>query len=691
MGFQNEFGCHVFNDAVMRRMLSPSIYESLQKTRKEGRTLDVRIAQPVADAMLQWAVEQGATHYLHWFQPMTDTAAGKSESFLMPAADGSAIVEFSSRALVQGEPDASSFPSGGIRNTFEARGYTAWDPTSSVFVRDRVLYIPTAFCGPGGESLDQKTPLLRSMEALSRQAIKVLRLLGDTETEQVVAQVGAEQEYFLVDRERYEQRLDLKICGRTLIGAPPPKTQELDDHYYGRVRIRVAAFMQELDETLWELGVAAKTKHNEVAPTQHELATVYASANLTCDSNQLVMETMKIGAKRHGLACLLHEKPFARVNGSGKHNNYSLSTDKGKNLLSPGEHPENNLIFLLFVAAFVRGTDKYAAQLRLSTATPNNDHRLGGFEAPPAIISMFLGDRMTSMLQTCDHYKQVAAAKNEITTGVSAMPHMLGDDADRNRTSPFAFTGNKFEFRMVGSSQSIAMANITLNALLADSLDSFAKRLEDSEDIEKTVRDIVCETAKQHGRIIMNGNNYSEEWVTEAKKRGLPVINNALDALMVWRDTETVELFSRFNILSERECDSRFEVMMENYRKIILIEANTLLEMMNRQVIPSMVKSAGRNAEHLSALKGVGLDNLSVYKYVERLSKAVDGLMKATQRLGEDINNIPWGDNVTTNRYIRDVIRTDMDEVRRVSDEVEPFVDRADWPMPTYTDLMHRV
>ncbi|MEG1849624.1 MAG: glutamine synthetase III, partial [Oscillospiraceae bacterium] len=498
MDFTTEFGAHVFNDAVMRRMLAPEIFESLRRTRKEGRRLEEEIAEPVAAAMLQWAVEQGATHYLHWFQPMTDTAVGKSESFLSPGEDGTALLEFSSRALVQGEPDASSFPSGGIRNTFEARGYTAWDPSSSVFVKDQTLYIPTAFCAPNGESLDHKTPLLRSMDALSTQAVRVLRLLGDRETRRVIPQVGAEQEYFIIDRALYEQRLDLKLCGRTLLGAPPPKTQELDDHYYGRVRLRIAAFMHELDETLWSLGVAAKTKHNEVAPTQHELASVYDSANLTCDANQLIMETMKEVAKRHSLACLLHEKPFARVNGSGKHNNYSLSTDQGKNLLSPGKDPENNLVFLLFMAAVVRGIDCYAPQLRLSAATPNNDHRLGGLEAPPAIISMFLGDSIARLLECGGHGR---AQKSAVTTGVTIMPEMLADDADRNRTSPFAFTGNKFEFRMVGSSQSIALTNTTLNAILCDSLNCFAERLEQSDDVERTVRTLCSETMAEHGRI----------------------------------------------------------------------------------------------------------------------------------------------------------------------------------------------
>lgn len=691
MEFVSEFGCRVFNDMTMRRMLSPEVFESLRRTRKEGRRLEPSIAEPVAAAMLKWAMEQGATHYVHWFQPMTDAAVGKSESFLSPVGDGMAMAEFSSRALVQGEPDASSFPSGGIRNTFEARGYTAWDPTSFVFVKEHTLYIPTAFCGPGGEALDQKTPLLRSMEALSRQAVRLLRLLGDTETQRVIPQVGAEQEYFLLDRARYERRLDLKLCGRTLLGAPPPKTQELDDHYYGRVRLRVSAFMRELDQTLWRLGVAAKTKHNEVAPTQHELACVFDSANLTCDANQLVMETMKVVAKNHDLACLLHEKPFARVNGSGKHNNYSLSTDRGKNLLSPGENPGENPTFLLFMAAFVRGVDRYAAQLRLSTATPNNDHRLGGFEAPPAVISMFLGDGMATLLANCREHGQTLAGRGSVETGVSAMPEVLGDDADRNRTSPLAFTGNKFEFRMVGSSQSIALANIVLNALVADSLEHFADRLEGEADMDAAARALVSETVRTHRRIIFNGNNYSAAWAEEAGRRGLPIINNALDALAVWNDPDTVELFGRYHILSPRECASRFDVMSENYRKIILIEASTLLEMVRRQILPALITSAGKNAGHLAGMRAIGIDNAAIHNYVERLSAAVTALTQLAQNLSDDIGALTDWPEDDKNRYIRDVIRDDMERVREICDEVERVMDRKEWPLPTYTDLMHRV
>ncbi len=690
MSFEQDFGCHVFHDEVMKAMLPSEVFMSLQRTRKEGGKLDEAIAGPVAAAMLKWALEQGATHYIHWFQPMTDAAVGKSECFLSPSGNGSAILDFDSRALVQGEPDASSFPSGGIRNTFEARGYTAWDPTSFVFVRDKTLYIPTAFCGPSGVALDQKTPLLRSMDAVSHEAVRVLRLLGWKDVTRVTPMVGAEQEYFLVDRERYEQRLDLKLCGRTLLGAPPPKSQELDDHYFGRVRLRIASFMHELDETLWELGVAAKTKHNEVAPTQHELATVYDSANLTCDANQLVMETMKVVAKKHGLACLLHEKPFKGVNGSGKHNNYSLCTDKGKNVLSPGEDPENNLTFILFLAAFVRGVDRYAAQLRLSTATPGNDCRLGGYEAPPAIISMFLGERYTSLLAHCNGEKQ-GSGKRPVSVGVETLPAVLSDDADRNRTSPFAFTGNKFEFRMVGSAQSIAMANIVLNALVAESLSCFAQQLEASDDIEQTVRKIACDTYAEHGRIIMNGNNYSEEWQVEARRRGLPIYEDSLSAASVWQAPETIELFGRFHIFSELECHSRYEIMLENYRKIALIEARTLLEMIQRQVTPAVVVCAGKSAQQLAHLRSVGLDNAALYRYTQRLSKAVTDLFAGVERMRDDLHALPPEASEESNRVLRDTVRVDMQALREVSDEVEQIVNAADWPMPTYTDLMHRV
>lgn len=690
MNYINSYGQRVFNDLVMRNMLDEKTYESLRQTRKVGNVLEPDVAQKVADAMLSWAVSLGATHYIHWFQPMTDTAAGKSEGFLMPGEDGTALLEFSSKELIQGEPDASSFPSGGLRNTFEARGYTAWDPTSSVFIKDDILYIPTCFCGPSGESLDYKTPLLRSMDAISSSAVKLLRALGDNDTQRVTPQVGAEQEYFLLDRELYEKRLDLKICGRTLVGAPPPKSQELDDHYYGRVRIRVAAFMKELDEELWKFGIPAKTKHNEVAPTQHELAVTYDTASLTCDSNQLIMEVMRTVAKRHSLACLLHEKPFAGVNGSGKHNNYSLTTDLGSNLLSPGKQPETNITFLIMMGAYVRALDKNAPLLRLTTATPNNDFRLGGYEAPPPIISMFFGDDFTSLLKNCT-LEDSLSEKELITTGVKANPQMLSDDADRNRTSPFAFTGNKFEFRMVGSSQSIGLVNTVLNTILAESFDYISEQLKGVDDIEQKAREIVRSIMAKHGRIIFNGDNYSQQWREEAQRRGLPIIEDALEAIKNWNEPSTVYLFEKYAVLSKRECASRYEIMMENYRKIIVIEASTLLEMMKRQIIPAVIAHAGENAKSLKNIMAVGIQNDVLLKHVRKLSAAVSELVSCTENLRDHLQKIPKSCIEEENTYIRNVIRDDMLTLRRVSDEVEKVMDYRAWPMPTYTDLMHRV
>lgn len=691
MELLDNFGRYVFNDTVMRQRLPKAAYESLRRTRKLGIPLDPSIADTVATCMRDWAVAQGATHYVHWFQPMTDAAAGKSEGFLVPDADGTAILEFSPTALVQGEPDASSFPSGGIRNTFEARGYTAWDPTSSVFVRDKTLYIPTAFCAHSGEALDQKTPLLRSMDAVSTQAVRLLKILGDDTVSRVIPQVGAEQEYFLIDREKYEKRLDLKLCGRTLIGCAPPKSQELDDHYYARVRIRVAAFMQELDQELWKLGIAAKTKHNEVAPTQHELAVVYESANIACDSNQLVMEMMKTVAKHHNLACLLHEKPFARVNGSGKHNNYSLATDTGVNLLSPGKCPKDNPQFLLFLCAFIRGVDRYSPQLRLSTATASNDYRLGGFEAPPAIISMFLGDSLVSTLQNCLDGSGEAGGKSPMHFGVSSMPELLRDDCDRNRTSPLAFTGNKFEFRMPGSSQSIAFTDTVLNTIVADSLAYFADRLQASSNLAQDIKLLICETYAKHGRIIFNGNNYSQEWQQEAKGRGLPCYSNCVDAIGVFKEEATIDLFERFGVLSKSECHSRYEVMMESYRKIVLIEASTLLEMMRRQILPAIIRCAGENAQHLAHIRSVGLDNQELEEYVRRLLAAISELKNCSDNLAAHISARPTHQILTECSYIRDVIKTDMDTIRQIADRVEAVIGEDCWPIPTYTDLMHRV
>ncbi len=691
MGLIENFGKYVFSDAVMKKRLPKDVYKSLTKTRKLGTPLEGNIAETIAIAMRDWAVDMGATHYIHWFQPLTDAAAGKSEGFLVPDGDGTAIFEFTSSALVQGEPDASSFPTGGIRNTFEARGYTAWDPTSSVFIKDNTLYIPTVFCSYTGEALDQKAPLLRSIDAVSKEAVRLLHLLGMTDVSRVIPQVGAEQEYFLVDREKYEKRLDLKMCGRTLLGAAPPKSQELDDHYYARVRMRVSTFMQDLDKTLWELGVPSKTKHNEVAPTQHEIACTYDSTNITADSNQLLMEVLKITAKKHGLACLLHEKPFARVNGSGKHNNYSFATDTGINLFAMGKTPSDRKRFLLFLAAMVRSVDMFASLYRLATVTPGNDHRLGGFEAPPAIISMFLGDPITNMLHNYGsaNEEKVSAAKVEF--GVSSMPEVLKDDADRNRTSPLAYTGNKFEFRMPGSSQSIAFVNTVINTTMADSLKYIADKLENCTDMEQACEQIINEITEKHGRIIFNGNNYSQEWVTEAEKRGLPHHRSGIDAITAFTDSKTIDLFSNFGILTKAECEARSEILYENYSKIILIECSTLLEMMRREILPSIIECAGKNAAHLASLRAVGVDNAELQSYVERLSAAMSELKKGTDTLAEHISAIPTGDVHEQCHYIYDVIRIDMDTIRIVSDKVEQVISSKDWPMPTYTDLLHRV
>ncbi len=691
MELLNNYGKYVFNDVVMKRRLPKDVYNSFKKTRKLGKPLDAKIGETIAAAMREWAVEMGATHYVHWFQPLTDAAAGKSEGFLVPDSDGSAILEFTSSALVQGEPDASSFPSGGIRNTFEARGYTAWDPTSSVFVRDNTLFIPTVFCAYNGEALDQKTPLLRSMEAVSKEAVRVLHAIGLTDVTRVTSQVGAEQEYFLVDREKYEQRLDLKLCGRTLLGAAPPKSQELDDHYYARVRMRISEYMKDLDKELWELGIPAKTKHNEVAPTQHEIACIYDNSNTTTDANQLLMEVMKIVAKKHGLTCLLHEKPFARVNGSGKHNNFSFSTDTGLNLFSPGKNPSTNKPFILFLAAMVRSLHIYAAQYRLSTATPSNDHRLGGFEAPPAIISMFLGDPITSLLYNYGNDNVVAAERTKMQFGVQTMPELLKDDSDRNRTSPLAFTGNKFEFRMPGSSQSIAFINTVINTSMADSLEYMANRLEAAGDVDAEIKAIVKDVLENHGKIIFNGNNYSEEWVEEAQRRGLPNLKTTVDAVKVFASPETKELFSKFGVLSHAECESRYEIMMENFSKIILIECSTLLEMMRRQILPSIINCAGNNASHLASLKSVGIDNVELQEYVARLSVAMSELKRCSDKLAADISAIPTEDMLKRCEYINEIIRTDMDTIRQISDKVEQVMSISDWPIPTYTDLMHRV
>ncbi|MDY4192387.1 MAG: glutamine synthetase III [Oscillospiraceae bacterium] len=687
------FGTRVFNEQVMRQCLPREVYESLKSTNRAGKPLDPEIAEIVAGAMKDWAVEQGATHYTHWFQPMTGVTAGKHDAFLDPMPDGTAIQQFSAKALVQGEPDASSFPNGGIRATFEARGYTAWDPTSPAFVRDGTLYIPTAFCSHGGEALDAKTPLLRSMETVSVQAMRIIRLFGNTTSSRVVPTVGAEQEYFLVDRERYERRLDLKLCGRTLIGARPPKGQELDDHYCGRIRLRVAEFMKDLDRQLWELGVPSKTKHNEAAPAQHELAPMFASANIAADQNQLVMEMLRIVAKKHGLACLLHEKPFDGVNGSGKHDNWALSTDDGINLLNPGKTPYENAQFLIFLCAVIQAVHLYGDLFRLSSATPGNDRRLGGYEAPPAVISIYLGEQLTGVLHDiAGGYAHSEEASRTLLDDLAVLPTLPRESSDRNRTSPIAFTGNKFEFRMVGSSQSISFANVVFNTAVADALEGFAGRMEQAKDFDKEVQSIVSDTMRDHGSVLYNGNNYTAAWVEEARRRGLPVLPDTLSALEHFLDPKNVDLFQRRRVFSGVEMHARYEIMLENYSKVLTIEAATLLEMVRRELFPAVVSYAGKTASAFNSLYAAGLCPEQVKQHLEELSGLANRMGQETENLSallEKASHIE--DSWEHGLFMRDEILPAMEELRRCCDRAETITDRSVWPIPTYTDLLHRV
>ena len=694
MDFTQKFGCRVFGDAVMKERLPREIYENLKMAGVQGRRLDPAAARIVALAMKDWAIEQGATHFSHWFQPMNNMTAGKLDSFLDVAPDGHAIAELSPGALVMGEPDASSFPSGGLRATFEARGYTAWDPTSPAFVKDDTLYIPTAFCTYTGLAMDEKTPLLRSMEAVSRQALRLLHLLGHPDATQVTPTVGAEQEYFLISRENYENRLDLKICGRTLMGAKPSKGQELEDHYCGRIRIKVADFMRAVDQELWDLGVPAKTKHNEAAPAQHELAPIFTSVNTAADQNQLIMETLRTVAKKKGLACLLHEKPFEGINGSGKHNNYSLTADDGTNLLKPGADPGENDLFLVTLCAFLQGVDDHADLLRMSASCPGNDYRLGGYEAPPTIISVFLGDMLTKVLtDIADGVLAHAPDRHTLNTGVSALPELVKDDSDRNRTSPVAFTGNKFEFRMLGSSQSISLCNVVLNTAVADALDGFCARLEGAADPRAEVHRIVADTVKSHGRIIFNGNNYSAEWVEEAKRRGLPILNNSVEAYRAMQRPENIELFRRNKILSPEECTARYEIMMENYAKVMAIEASTMLEMVRRQIQPAVIRYAGQVASACSAMEEASNTPCkAVRDHLSSLMALVEGIADGVSVLDHaaaSAEALP-DEGERADAYCH-TVRAAMQNLRRSCDAAEAIVDRREWPMPTYTDLLHRV
>lgn len=694
MNIEEIFGSRVFGDAAMKKRLPRRVYESLTRTRRLGENLDPEIADVVASAMKDWAIEQGATHYSHWFQPMNNITAGKHDAFLsVTGADGEISMEFSRKALIQGEADSSSFPSGGLRATFEARGYTTWDPTSPAFVRDDTLFIPTAFCSYNGEALDAKTPLLRSMQALSQEGVRLMHALGNQNVSRITPMVGAEQEYFLVDYPLYNQRLDLKICGRTLFGAKPSKGQELDDHYCGRIRIRVGEFMQDLDRNLWEMGIASKTKHNEAAPAQHELAPEYSTANIACDHNQLIMETMRTLSKKHGLACLLHEKPFDHINGSGKHNNYSLCTDTGENLLSPGKHPEHNLQFLLMLCAFLRGVDLYADLLRMSAACAGNDHRLGGGEAPPPIISIFLGNHLTSILNNIAAGSSPnSVCRETMNFGVNTIPSVTRDESDRNRTSPFAFTGNKFEFRMVGSSQSLAYSEVVLNTVLADSFHVFAERLEQADDRDREIRAIIADTIAAHQRIIYNGNNYSKDWVEEAERRGLPILRSSAEAFRALTEEKNIRLFDQYHVFSPKETQARYEIQLENYIHVIHIEAATMLEIAKRQIIPSCIRYSGTLAHNVHELNACGINPQRMQTHLESVSCSVEAAMERTGELEEILQqSTRISDLYCRAQYLSEQVCGAMARLRTVCDSLETVVDQKEWPMPTYTDLLHRI
>lgn len=685
------FGSHLFDDRVMRERLPLSVYESLREIRDEGKPWNPEVADIVADAMQAWAMEQGATHYIHWFSPMTGTGSGKHDSFIDGVKQGEPILNFSGKMLAKGESDASSFPSGGLRATFEARGYTAWDPTSPAFVLGTTLYIPTAFCAYTGEALDQKTPVLRSMQALNKQALRVLRALGDTETVSVQPTVGAEQEYFLVDKDLFDRRLDLKVCGHTLLGAKPPKGQELEDHYYGSINERVREFMRELDEELWRLGVPAKTEHNEVAPGQYELASVFATANIACDHNQIMMELMRKVALRHNFACLLHEKPFAGVNGSGKHNNWSIVTNTGKNLLNPTDKPEENPVFLVTLCAVLTAVDKYADLLRLSASCPGNEERLGGNEAPPAVVSIFLGNALTHMLQElAEGHALQKEERGALLTGVKSLPLLKLDDSDRNRTSPFAFTGNKFEFRMVGASQSIGLANAVTNAIVADVLHDFADKLEGADDVSAVVREIVAETWHAHGRIIFNGNNYSAEWAAEAARRGLPNIQSMVDAAGGFIAEKNVAMFERTKVFTAAECRSRYEITLETYAKHIHIDASTMLEMAGRSLLPASYEYLSRvsRAEYYAERNGCAC--ASAKAQVEKLCVTIDktaGAMEALRRALHALDTAHLGEKARADAC-RALREHEMAALREAADELEELVPQTYWPMPDYCELL---
>ena len=685
------FGSLVFNEGTMKERLSSASYSAWKKCVTEGTPLDLSTANEIAEAMKQWAVEKGATHFTHWFQPMTGVTAEKHDSFIAPAGGGKILMEFSGKELVRGEPDASSFPSGGLRATFEARGYTAWDPTSFAFIKEGSLCIPTVFCSYSGEALDKKTPLLRSMDEVSRQAVRILRLFGDTETKRVTAQVGPEQEYFLIDKALYEKREDLRMCGRTLFGAKPPRGQELEDHYFGAIRPRVAAYMKDLDETLWALGVLSKTKHNEVAPAQHEMAPVFSDANSACDQNQLAMEMMKKVADRHGLVCLLHEKPFAGVNGSGKHDNWSLSTDTGKNLFKPGSTPRQNAQFLLFLAAFIKGVDDYQEFLRATVAFPGNDHRLGAQEAPPAVLSIFLGDELSAVVDSIINDTDFqSTGKRTLEIGVDALPAIRQDNTDRNRTSPMAFTGNKFEFRMLGASQSISGPNIALNTIMAEELKQFADELEASRDFQADLPKLIRRVFTEHQRIIFNGNGYDEAWLEEAGKRGLSNLTSTADALPMYTAPKNVDLFVKHGIYTKEEIEARAEIHIENYSTVICIEARTMTDMIRRQILPAVSAFAGDLCSRAGTKKDLGACCQYEVSTACQIGSLTDALMAASDKLEMDLSAIS-ADAAEAMRYSHDVLIPDMDTARRAADQLETLTSSDRWPFPTYSDLLFSV
>ena len=693
------YGSLVFNDKIMREKLPKDMYKALKKTIENGTHLELDVANSVAVAMKEWALEHGATHYTHWFQPMTNFTAEKHDSFISPTVDGQVIMDFSGKELVKGEPDASSFPSGGLRATFEARGYTAWDPTSPAFIKDRTLYIPTAFCSYSGEALDKKTPLLRSMDTLNKEAVKILRLLGNTEVKHINTTVGPEQEYFLVDKDLYNKRKDLIFCGRTLIGAPAPKGQEMEDHYFGTLKPRVSAYMHDLDEELWKLGIPAKTKHNEVAPAQHELAPVFDTTNVAVDHNQLTMEIMKKVAAKHNMVCLLHEKPFEGINGSGKHNNWSMSTDTGVNLLDPGKTPAENTQFLVFLVAVIKAVDDYADLLRISVASAGNDHRLGANEAPPAVVSIFLGDELTEVLKAIENDEFfVGHSAVQMDIGVKVLPHFVKDNTDRNRTSPFAFTGNKFEFRMLGSSSSVANPNIILNTAVAESLRQFYEKLKDvpADEMESAVHELLKQTIIDHKRVIFNGNGYTDEWLEEAKKRGLYNLVSTPDALPHFIDEKNEKLLTSHHIFTDAELHSRYEIKMENYVKTLHIEANTLVEIIQKDLLPSITTYMEKLAQTASLKKSVvpGISVSAEASLLSRLTELAETMTKDLETLKADTAMAEYEvdkDLLKSAKLYQSVVLTDMEKVRVSADAAEALIPDSILPYPTYGKLLFSI